>query len=66
MKGRYKEVRLGDHIGHHQRLSSLSALVATQFTDMLLKYDTQLRPKEYSVTDGVLQDMVVDSFLWFL
>ena len=44
--------------GHLQRI------VASYFTDRVLKYDTESGPKEYRVTGGVPQGSVLGPLLW--
>lgn len=45
-------------------LGYLRRIVASYFTDRVLRYDTKNGPKEYDVTGGVPQASVLGSLLW--
>ncbi|XP_015123442.1 uncharacterized protein LOC107045635 [Diachasma alloeum] len=44
----------------------LRRMVASYFTNRILKYDTESGPKEYQVTGGVPQGPVLDPLLWYI
>ncbi|GBP95721.1 Retrovirus-related Pol polyprotein from type-1 retrotransposable element R1 [Eumeta japonica] len=42
----------------------LCKIVASYFTDRILKYDTKNGPREYNITEGVPQGYVLGPLLW--